>query len=385
MSNNLELEHTANPPADVSRRPQVNGHPRVTESPSENDHAAPEEKSPKSKKTAFIIFAAVLLIGALSAGAYWLHSLGYEETDDAFIDGHIVAISPQVMARVASVQIDDNQLVKAGELLVELDPTDYEAALAEARGSEASAVGKLDEARAQVAVSDSQVVQAQAELDSAAVTFENADRDLRRYQNLDDRSKSRQQLDNATATQRTSAASVAQAKSKLEMALAQVQSAKATVTSAQGNLEQARAATHRAEVNLGYCRISAPLAGRITRKDVEPGQYVTSATELFSIVPDDVWVTANFKETQLQHMKAGDAVEVSVDAYPDRKVFGHVQSIQAGTGSRFSIIPAENATGNYVKVVQRVPVKIVLDGDVNSDTLQLLSPGMSVMPTVTVK
>jgi membrane fusion protein (multidrug efflux system) len=202
---------------------------------------------------------------------------------------------------------------------------------------------------------------------------------------LDDRSKSRQQLDNATATQRTSAASVAQAKSKLEMALAQVQSAKATVTSAQGNLEQARAATHRAEVNLGYCRISAPLAGRITRKDVEPGQYVTSATELFSIVPDDVWVTANFKETQLQHMKAGDAVEVSVDAYPDRKVFGHVQSIQAGTGSRFSIIPAENATGNYVKVVQRVPVKIVLDGDVNSDTLQLLSPGMSVMPTVTVK
>jgi membrane fusion protein (multidrug efflux system) len=127
------------------------------------------------------------------------------------------------------------------------------------------------------------------------------------------------------------------------------------------------------------------LAGRITRKDVEPGQYVTSATELFSIVPDDVWVTANFKETQLQHMKTGDPVEIAVDAYPDRKVFGHVQSIQAGTGSRFSIIPAENATGNYVKVVQRVPVKIVLDGDVNTYAVQLLSPGMSVTPTVTVK
>jgi membrane fusion protein (multidrug efflux system) len=385
MSNDSDTDLPNNHSVNANQRLDLGGTRRVTEAPSDDEHVAPAEKSPKSRKTAFFIFAGFLLLAAIGVGVYWLHSLGFEDTDDAFIDGHIVAINPQVMARVAAVRIDDNQLVKAGDVLVELDPTDYQAALAEARGSEASAVGKLDETRTQIAVSESQVVQAQAELDSAIVTFENADRDLRRYQGLDDRSKSRQQLDNATATQRTSSASVAQAKSKLQMEVAQVESAKATVTSAEGNLEQARAATHRAEVNLGYCRITAPLAGRITRKNVEPGQYVTSASELFSIVPDDVWVTANFKETQLQHMKAGDAVEVSVDAYPDRKVFGHVQSIQAGTGSRFSIIPAENATGNYVKVVQRVPVKIVLDGDVNSDNPQLLSPGMSVTPRVTVK
>jgi membrane fusion protein (multidrug efflux system) len=165
-----------------------------------------------------------------------------------------------------------------------------------------------------------------------------------------------------------------------------VVSADASVIAARGDYQKAQADTNRAVVNLGYCKILAPCDGRITNKNVDPGMYVTSANQLFAIVPTDVWVIANFKETQLDLMRPGQPVSIHIDAYPDQDFKGTVQSIQAGTGSRFSVIPAENATGNFVKVVQRVPVKITFDAEVNgADSGELLSPGMSAEPTVRVR
>ena len=343
------------------------------------------EATPFYRTRAFRIFIGVLLVLAVAGTIYWLHARHFESTDDAFIDGHIIPIGPQVPALVAAVHIEDNQLVHKGDLLIELDPTDYQVALAQAQGAEASAKGKLEQARTGVATAESAVTEAQAELESAQVNSDNASRDLQRYQGLDERAKSQEQLDNVTAVQKTNAALVTQAEARLASAQTQVSSARANVLAAEGDYQKAQADTHRAEVNLGYCRIVAPTDGRITSKSVDPGMYVTTASQLFVLVPADVWVTANFKETQLDVMRPGQKVTIQVDAYPEHEFEGTVESIQAGTGSRFSVIPAENATGNFVKVVQRVPVKIIFDGDINSDADHLLAPGMSVEPTVQVR
>jgi membrane fusion protein (multidrug efflux system) len=357
--------------------------PAKPDAPADSDAKAP--RTPFYRRPAPIIFFLLVCLAAIAGGIYWLHARHFESTDDAYIDGHTIPISPQVSALVAAIHIDDNQFVHKGDLLVELDPTDYRAALAQAQGSEASAKGKLEQARTGVAAAQSAVDQAKAELDAAQVNFENANRDLQRYQGLDERAKSQQQLDNATMTQKTAAAQVQQARAKLATVQAQVASAMANVIAADGDYQKAQADTARAQINLSYCRIVAPEDGRVTNKNVDAGIYVTSSSQLFVLVPAEVWVVANFKETQLDHMQPGQPVKIKVDAYPDREFHGTVQSIQAGTGSRFSVIPAENATGNFVKVVQRVPVKITFDSDVNSDEKHLLSPGMSVEPIVQVR
>jgi membrane fusion protein (multidrug efflux system) len=243
----------------------------------------------------------------------------------------------------------------------------------------------LEQARTNIPAAESSVIEAQAELDSAQVNFDNTNRDLERYQGLDQRAKSQQQLDNATAAQKTAAAQVAQGKARLISAQTQVASARANVLATEGDYEKAQADSRQAQINLGYCRIVAPMDGRVTGKNVDPGMYVTSSSQLFVLVPADVWVIANFKETQLDLMRPGQKVSIEVDAYPEHEFQGTVQSIQAGTGSRFSVIPSENATGNFVKVVQRVPVKITFDGDENSDVGHVLAPGMSVEPTVRVR
>jgi membrane fusion protein (multidrug efflux system) len=326
-----------------------------------------------------------LALGALLAvaggTAYYVRAFApYESTDDAFIDGHIIAITPQVSGLVAAIHFDDNQTVRKGDLLVELDPTDYQVALNQARGAEASAKGRLEQSRAGVDTAASAVAEAAAALHSLQATFENAEHDLKRQQGLDERARSQKDLDAAIANRKTAAAALERVEAQRLAAQAQVASAKANVIAAEGDFQKAQADTRRAEVNLGYCRISAAADGRITTKAVDPGAYVTPSNPLFQIVPTQVWVTANFKETQLKDMRPGQPVTVSVDAYPRLALTGKVESIQSGTGSRFSVIPAENATGNFVKVVQRVPVKITLDGAASG----LLAPGMSVEPKVRV-
>lgn len=353
---------------------KVDGHASAPEAP-----AAPR---PSSRRRV-AAFAAAGALAALSLGAvYYLRAVApFESTDDAFIDGHVIGISPQVSAQVAVVHIDDNRLVHKGDLLVELDATDFQVALSQAQGAEAASRGKLAQAQAGVAASESAVLEAQATLHSVQATFENADAELRRQQSVDARARSQKDLDAAVASRKTAGAALERAQAQVRAAQAQVAQARANVTAAQGDFEKAQADTRKAQVNLDHCRILAPADGRIAGKAVDAGAYVTPANPLFQIVPAQVWVVANFKETQLKHMRPGQPVEVSVDAYPDLTLRGRVDSIQSGTGSRFSVIPTENATGNFVKVVQRVPVKILLD----DDRLGQLAPGMSVEPKVRVR
>ena len=287
--------------------------------------------------------------------------------------------------RVLAVHVADNQLVRQGDVLVDLDPTDYQVAIDQAKGSLAAMEGKQREAEAQIPAAQAQRDEARAQLEAAQTNFDNADRDLKRFESLDERARSKQQYDSAIATQKSDWAAVEQARAKVTSAESQITTAQAAALAAKGDVEKATADLHRAEVNLGYCQIKATEDGRVTRKNVEPGAYVTPGEALFAIVPPEVWVVANFKETQLNYMRAGQPVTVHLDAYPGHDFNGHVDSIQSGTGSRFSMLPAENATGNFVKIVQRIPVKIVLDQDQNDDLTRSLVPGMSVEAEVKVR
>jgi len=327
--------------------------------------------APSAKRKPLLILTGVVVIGAIVGFCFWLAQRGYETTDDAFIDGHIIEVSARVSAEVVAVHFEDNQEVAKGELLVELDPRDYQVALEKARAQLIQAQAQVQQARAQEAQAQAQLNQQSAQYDIAGINF---NRDASLYQQ-DIRAIARQDVD-------TTKASLAAANATVEAARAAVQAADSEIGSAQAAVSVAQAAVDSAVLELSYTRITAAEAGRITRKTVEPGNYITAGQTLFSIVQHDVWVTANFKETQLNRMRRGQPVRVRVDAFPHRDFKAHVDSFQLGSGSRFSLLPAENATGNYVKVVQRIPAKIVFDEPL--DVLRLLAPGMSVEPRVDV-
>lgn len=378
---------------------------------------------------------------------YFLHALSYKSTDDAFIDGNIVAVSPRVDGHVARVHVKDNQLVRSGALLVELDPHDFKARLDAAKAAlkaaraadrarniaveliKITAAAGLDEAgdnveaakaavqeaRARFAVFRAALAQAGAEADSAGVRHQLDATDLTRYREMaETKTVSPQDLDHAKAAEQISAAALTAAKKKIDTQKAKIRETKASLKAAEADLRQAdarlvaarsapqriRQSRYRADVsgadidraeaevalarlNLSYTKIYAPCDGFVTKKGVEPGQFVQAGQSLLAIVPRAVWITANFKETKLTHMRAGQPVDITVDAYPDISFHGHVDSIQHGTGARFSLLPPENATGNYIKVVQRVPVKIVFNRSEDSEKV-LLVPGMSVVPDVNV-
>jgi membrane fusion protein (multidrug efflux system) len=341
--------------------------------------------SPQKKRRIILILILIAVFGAGVGIFIWLDTRNWESTDDAFIEGHVIQVSPKVGAIVSVVHIDDNYRVTRGELLVELDPRDYEAALVQAQGDYESAAGRLLEAQSQIAVSKANLGQAQADLVVTQTSAANALRDFERYQSLEDRARSKQQLDNATTAKETTSAQVEASQARVVAAQAQLDDAHVAVQTAEGNLKTAQGNLDQAKNNIGYCKIYADSDGVITRKSVEPGIYVQIDQPLFSIVRPDVWVVANLKETQLARVAPGQSVDLTVDAYPGRKITGKVQSIQAGTGSAFSLLPPENATGNYVKVVQRVPVKIILDEHQNDDADHLLAPGMSVEPDIRVR
>lgn len=343
-----------------------------------------DEPPPKRRKTVLFIGLAVLVLAAVGGVFWWLHARNFATTDDAFVEGHVIAITPQVSAKVLAVHIEDNQQVKKGDPLVDLDPTDYQVALAQVKAAEAAAKGKLAQAKAQVTASAASVKEADSSIEMADVNFRNTDNDLKRYESLDERARSKQQYDNAIAAQKTAQAQVDQAKARQASAAAQAVMSEAAVAAAEGDVAKAAADIRRAEVNLGYCKVVAPSDGRITRRSVEPGAYVTPAQALLAVVPPNVWVVANFKETQLEEMRVGQPVTVSVDAFGGQDFTGKIDSIQSGTGSRFSLLPAENATGNFVKVVQRIPVKVVLDNPTLGDG-RFLSPGMSVVAKARVR
>lgn len=350
---------------------------------SENPNPAPSRKPFYTRPLLMALLALVLLGGVVAGVCYWQYARQYESTDDAFIQGHIIQISPKVAAQVTRVLIDDNQEVKQGDLLIELDPRDFAVALEQAQVNEAAARGRLQQAQAQLAVAKVTVAQAQAQLAVAEATAANAQADLRRYQHVTSNAVSRQQVDNAIAAARTAKAHVDAAREQVSANQAQVKVAESQVATAEAEAQQAKAQVRQAQLNLSYTKIDAPENGRVAQKNVEPGNYVQTGQALFAIVQHDVWVVANFKETQLTFMRPGQPAEIAVDAYPHHPFKGRVDSIQMGTGAVFSLLPPENATGNYVKVVQRVPVKIVFDEP--PDGVHLLAPGMSVVPEVKVR
>jgi membrane fusion protein (multidrug efflux system) len=340
---------------------------------------------PRSRKSKLKLFVGVgVLIVLVAVIFYYLRCVApYESTDDAFIEGYVTLISPRVPGQVARLAVTDNQEVKAGDVLVEIDPRDYETSLSQARADLAAASSQANQSRAQVKVSEAKVAQAQAAVTAAEAEAQRADDDLKRYQSVESRAVSKSALDLAQAQARSANANLVAAYSQTNAAEAEVVLNEAGVETATAAMQQAEAKLQQAELNLSYTKIIAPIDGRVTARTVQMGHYVQPGQALLALVPKDVWVTANFKETQLTYMKPGQPVELRVDAYPNKKFKGKVDSLQAGTGARFSLLPPENAVGNYIKVVQRVPVKIVFDEALPTNLD--IAPGMSVVPTVKVK
>ena len=441
--------------------------------PLESPSPPPAKPTRRPWRWALLSIAAVVAVGV--GVAYYVYSLSYESTDDAFIDGHITPVSARAAGHVAKVYVTDNQWVNQGDLLAELDPRDYEARLAAAEAAlvaaragrkshsigvdvteitssagvgEASAAvegakAAVETARAAVATAKSQQTQAQAQVAAVQAGLKQAQADLlaakarqqraaaflRRIQALvPEHAASQDSLDEAVAGDHVASADVGAVRQRIMAQEAAVRQAEAAVAAAESGVRQAEsgvtgqlAALERAEaqfagsksapkqvaqgrsqtdaaeaeaaraqaemnqvkLNLSYTKIYAPISGHVTRKSVEQGAFVQIGQPLLALVDPDLWVVANFKETQLAKMQPGQPVTVSVDAHPGVKLAAHVDSVQRGSGARFSLLPPENATGNYVKVVQRVPVKIVFD-DLKQIEQYGLGPGMSVVPTVKI-
>ena len=351
----------------------------------DSEEDKPPKKGLKERPILVAVIIGVLVLAAVGGLIFWLIARNYESTDDAFIDTHIVRLAPQVSGRVTQVLVGDNQAVNAGQPLIAIDSADLETRVAQAKAQEAQAEAQVDNARVQIAVNEAAYQQALADVDAASAPADNAARDLLRYRRLkalNPAAVDQQQLDQLESQARQTGAqydaAVRAARAKAE----QVKASRTQVTSGEDQERAAQSQLNEANINFGYARIAAPLAGHVAQKTVAVGNYVEPGTQLMAIVPLKIWVTANFKETQLDLMRAGQKVTLKVDACPQDKIKGHVDSIQRGAGQAFSLLPPENATGNYVKVVQRVPVKIVIDNPPNDCWL---GPGMSVEPTVKVR
>ena len=431
------MSPTTTKPEEVERpAPQSENH---------EEHHDPEARRPEEDRRGFfqrhpaakpIVFL-VAIVAVVLVGWFWWESRQWEDTDDAQVDGHIYPISARINGHVIKVTFDDGQVVHKGDVLVVIDPTDYTVALERARadyqdsqaqaeaaryGVPVSSIGSFSQirsatadmasAQAGVAAAEKQMDAAQSQVIEAQADAVKLNNDVKRYEQLlGKREISQQQFDAATAAATAANATVQARQSSLLAAQAQVKQAQSRVEQANAELRNAqatpntvaatkaksqsadaqalryKAALDQAQLNLSYTTITAPVDGVVGKRSVQVGSNVAIGQDLMAVVPlRDVWVTANFKETQLAHMCPGQPVKISVDTYGSRKWEAHVSYIGGATGAKYSLLPPENATGNYVKVVQRIPVRIDFDGndkpDFNKDGL--LRPGMSVVPDVRV-
>jgi membrane fusion protein (multidrug efflux system) len=371
-------------PTALNHRPAFEPEIGGEELPGRNGHS-PEPPAPKKKNARrnLILGAAALAVSVAVAVYYAEFIAPFESTDDAFIESHVTPIAPQVAGRVSKLLVSDNQLVNAGDILIQIDPSDYEARLDQERADLTSARSRLAQANAQFDVDEAKIDEEKANVVAAEAEARRAEADSKRYQAVGTSGVSESQLDLAATQARSSAANVTAARNKELAAEAQAELDQASIQTAAAEVKKSEAAVHQAELDLSYTQVKAHESGYVTHRTVEADSYVQPGQSLLAIVPKTVWVVANFKETQLRHMRPGQPVTVHVDAYPQIKFTGCVDSIQAGTGPRFSLLPPENASGNYVKVVQRVPVKIVLNDTARDG--YVLGAGMSVVPEVRVK
>ena len=374
---------------DSSQIKSEEGHSPDPEDKKEDKDDADEKGKGPGKKP-LIILGIVVVVMVVVALMWWLMTKDQVNTDDAFIEGDAVTIAPKIAGYVTSLSVKDNQFVKKGDLLVEIDPRDATAQRDQAQAQLGLAVAQLHQAQVQFDLAKvqypAQLAQAKAQQTRAEASLMNATADFRRQRGVDPRATTQQNIDSSSAQVRSAAADLENAKAQVQVAAQvqlQIRQAQTNVEARQQQVEQAKAQLESATLNLSYAQVRAPFDGYVTKRNVQLGTLVQAGSSLFSVVSKDIWVAANFKESQLERMRPGNKVEITVDAYPDIKLQGHVDSVQQGTGSRFSAFPAENATGNYVKIVQRVPVKIVIDSGL--DPKQPLPLGLSVDPTVTVE
>jgi membrane fusion protein (multidrug efflux system) len=356
--------------------------------------AQPEEDQPqatrkkrrkgflKRRPVAFAI-GAMLLAAALGGGYVYLdYAEHFESTDDAFIAARQSALAPKVSGYITAVPVTDNEHVAAGEVIARIDDRDYRIALDQAEAQVAAAQASIENIDAQLQVQQAQISANEAQVEQAQAALVFAEQQNWRYQELAQKgSGTIQNAQQYSSQLRQQQAALASAQATLKLAQRQIEALKAQRSSAVASLAQAKAQRDQAQLNLSYTTVTAAQPGRVVNLSAAVGQFAQPGTNLTMFVPDQIWVTANFKEIQLDHMRPGEPVMLEIDAYPERTIHGHVDSVQPGSGTAFSLLPAQNATGNYVKIVQRVPVKIVMD---DPPTDVALGPGMSVVPTVRI-
>ena len=345
-----------------------------------------EDRKPRSKKP-LIIVAVVVVVLAIVGFFFWFGRRNQVSTDDAYTDGNVITMVPKVSGYVTQLEVNDNTHVKKGDLLVRIDPRDYLTARAQAEASLALARAQLQSAQEALRIArvqyPAQLMSAEAQQQAAAASFEQARRQYARQHEVDKRATTQENIDASTSQQLNSAANLKSAKAQVQVASLvpeQIRQAASTVAERDAQVKQAEAQLAQANLNLSYTEIRAPSDGFVTQRSAQLGDYLTAGATMFLIVTPEVWVTANFKESQIGRMRPGDRVDIEIDAYSGYKLSGYVQSIQYGSGSRFSAFPAENATGNFVKIVQRIPVKIIIDRGLDPD--RPLPLGLSVSPVV---
>jgi len=352
--------------------------PAASAPPSAPHPAPPHPAVVQHHSRRTLAFLVLIVAGLAAVAAYvYLPRLYVADTDDAYVDAHIVSIVPKVAAHVAALQVDDNSKVAAGELLIKLDPRDFQQAVDIATADLASAQASATNIDAQVKEQRAVIGQSEAAIFGDRAALEFAKQELARYGSLATTGVgTTQRLEQAKSDIGQRRADLRKSEAALEAARAHVGVLETERTQADATIKRQDALLGQAKLNLSYTEIKAPDAGSVANKATEVGNYVQVGQLLLSIVPDKVYVTANFKETQLTHMQPGQTAIITVDAFPGLKLRAHVDSIQRGTGSQFALLPAQNATGNFVKVVQRLPVKIVFDDP--NDVLNRIAPGMSV-------
>jgi membrane fusion protein (multidrug efflux system) len=364
---------------------------RHDEPESENQHPdrdhQPDNRARRTflRRHPFLAALGVSLFIAVAAGGYLYldYADHFETTDDAFIAARQFAIAPKVSGYITAVPVTDNQHVAAGDVIAHIDERDYQVALAQAKAQVGAARASIETIDAQINVQQAQIAASQAQVGQSEAVLVFAKQQATRYERLAQTGagsvQNAQQYESQLHQQEDTLKS---AQANLALAERQIQSLKAQRANAVASLQQAKAQRDQAKLNLSYTTVTAGEAGRVVNLGAAVGQFAQPGTTLTMFVPDQVWVTANFKENQLDAMRPGQPVTLEIDAYPERTLHGHVDSVQPGSGTAFSLLPAENATGNYVKIVQRVPVKIVMD---DPPTDVALGPGMSVVPTVRVE
>jgi membrane fusion protein (multidrug efflux system) len=326
---------------------------------------------------------ALLLAAALGGGYLYVNQAEhFQSTDDAFIAARQSSLAPKVSGYITAVPVTDNQHVAAGDIIARIDDRDYRTALEQAEAQVAAAKASIENVDAQIDVQNAQITANQAQVDQAQAALVFAQQQAARYQHLEQTGYGTvQNSEQYTSQLRQQQAALQSAQATLNLAQRQIEALKAQRKSATANLTQAEAQRDQAQLNLSYTTVTAAQPGRVVNLGAAVGQFAQPGTSLTQFVPDEIWVTANFKEIQLDRMRPGESVTLRIDAYPGRTIRGHVDSVQPGSGTAFSLLPAQNATGNYVKIVQRVPVKIVMDHPPKDVAL---GPGMSVVPTVRV-